>query len=693
MTHPQLRFYAVHIVFLFFFPVFFSGCESIPKQETDANASATTYEFANHAPGVRYVGDAECAVCHNDIFQTYKQTGMGRSFYKPTTENVIEDYTSNNHVYDPASNLHYEMQAKAGNFYQTEYRLNAKGKRIHELTYQVDYIVGSGNQARTYLRVENGFVYEMPVTWFQEKNSWGLSPGYQVENHRFSRPVLEACMNCHNSFSDYTPYSLNHYGKIQEGIGCERCHGPGEKHVDKRFSKVRYDSLQTGERDSSIVNPAHLTAEGQMDVCSQCHLQGKVSVMKADKNEADFRPGMALKEWKTVFVDGQPADDKFQVASHGARMSLSACYTESAGQLTCITCHDPHQPAATFSRAVYNNQCIDCHQIERLSNNFAEADHRATADCIDCHMPQGNTDDVLHVNFTDHWIRKTPLRQAEKQNGKSAAINLKPFWIENDPAAAVRLGIAYLSYYGESGRQQQHLEKAIELLTAGLQKVPDHVNGLYNLGNAYYLSDQPADARPHLQKAADLDKENARAHFLLGQTLHKLDRKDEAAEAYQKALAMMPANSAASTVLGDLQLQSGDKNAALATYRKAVKNQPSYAPGHIGMGEYYAYQKSDIKTARYHLQNALKLAPDDLRALYNLGYLDMMEGKQRRAKSFFERAVRVNPNFAPAYGNLAFIYNSLGETDVAIEYLRKVLAITPDDPQAKSLLKQLESTR
>ena len=85
--------------------------------------SRKAYAFLNFDPKVEYVGDEECADCHSEIYQTFKQTGMGRSFYLPTTENIIEDYTKNNHVYDPKSNLHYEVYEKDGRFFQSEYRL------------------------------------------------------------------------------------------------------------------------------------------------------------------------------------------------------------------------------------------------------------------------------------------------------------------------------------------------------------------------------------------------------------------------------------------------------------------------------------------------------------------------------------------------------------------------------------------
>ena len=78
-------------------------------------------DFENLAADVAYVGNKECAYCHQDIYQSFLRTGMGRSFYRPGAQPDIEDYTDNNHVFDRKNNLHYEMIAAADGYYQVEY--------------------------------------------------------------------------------------------------------------------------------------------------------------------------------------------------------------------------------------------------------------------------------------------------------------------------------------------------------------------------------------------------------------------------------------------------------------------------------------------------------------------------------------------------------------------------------------------
>ena len=36
-----------------------------------------------------FVEPAACGGCHRQIYDTYRQTGMGRSFYRPAPENTV----------------------------------------------------------------------------------------------------------------------------------------------------------------------------------------------------------------------------------------------------------------------------------------------------------------------------------------------------------------------------------------------------------------------------------------------------------------------------------------------------------------------------------------------------------------------------------------------------------------------------
>src|SRR5260370_36784221 len=64
-----------------------------------------------------YVDARVCAACHRQVDQDYRQTGLGRSFFRPTTANTIVDYTQNNAYYQALSDSHYRMIRRDGQYF------------------------------------------------------------------------------------------------------------------------------------------------------------------------------------------------------------------------------------------------------------------------------------------------------------------------------------------------------------------------------------------------------------------------------------------------------------------------------------------------------------------------------------------------------------------------------------------------
>src|SRR5262245_22663060 len=59
-----------------------------------------------------------CAGCHRDIWETYRRTGMARSFYRPSPEKMAEDFSSRNTYYHQASDTYFTMFRRGDQYYQ-----------------------------------------------------------------------------------------------------------------------------------------------------------------------------------------------------------------------------------------------------------------------------------------------------------------------------------------------------------------------------------------------------------------------------------------------------------------------------------------------------------------------------------------------------------------------------------------------
>src|SRR5262249_40751503 len=155
---------------------------------------------------------------------------------------------------------------------------------------------------------------------------------YAKENQHFERPINSECLSCHSNYADAVENTVNRFREpIFRGyaIGCERCHGPGELHVRLRDT----DKNWQGEIDYTIVHPAKRAtvlnrSELREAVCQQCHLQGQTRFLRAGRQTFDYRPGLPMHLFWSVFV--QPAESSdLKAVSQVEQMYASRCFRAS----------------------------------------------------------------------------------------------------------------------------------------------------------------------------------------------------------------------------------------------------------------------------------------------------------------------------------------------------------------------------
>jgi hypothetical protein len=103
------------------------------------------------APENGYVDSKICATCHREIAANYATTGMARSFFKPAAATAIENFRKSPEYYHALSDSHYSMTIRDGQYFQRRWQLDGGGKEINVEELKIDYVMGSGNHARSYL--------------------------------------------------------------------------------------------------------------------------------------------------------------------------------------------------------------------------------------------------------------------------------------------------------------------------------------------------------------------------------------------------------------------------------------------------------------------------------------------------------------------------------------------------------------
>src|SRR5262249_11779571 len=151
---------------------------------------------------------------------------------------------------------------------------------------------------------------------------------------------------------------------------------------------------------AAIVNPARLPSDRQMEVCLQCHLETTSlplphSMLQYGRAPFAYKPGEPLGQFMLFFdhAPGSKYENDFEIAHSAYRLRKSKCFIQSAGRMTCTTCHNPHD--IPRSSEPYNAVCATCH---------AGIHPTAMNDCVACHMPKRRTQDVIHAVMTDHLI-------------------------------------------------------------------------------------------------------------------------------------------------------------------------------------------------------------------------------------------------------------------------------------------------
>ena len=681
------------------------GCGEEETAEEPAVPAAAAQEEGPH-----YVGDESCATCHGDMYLSFHQTGMGRSLGEFDPESMDIGLPMDEPVYDQQSDYYYEVFVRGDTLFQREYRLDEEGEVSYERVHPAEWVIGSGHATRTFLMNVNGYVTEMPLTWYVGRRVWDMSPGYRLINQRFSRPVSAECMTCHNAYAEHTEFTQAHYTDVPLGITCERCHGPASEHVEARLAGF----TPGGEDDTTIVNPADLPRQRQLGVCQQCHLTG-ITVLKPGESFTSYRPNMPLASHRSVFATEEQlaGSEEFGISSHALRLERSACFRNS--DMTCTTCHNPHEPIAELGSNHYNEICMSCHALPDLRAEMPSADlrnaHTSEGNCVSCHMPKSGTSDIPHVVFTDHLIRvvSEEERGAIQEQTENRSLVASQYSTRRDPFELVRVlgdtlagdgasgrmalekAVAYFNFYERQHPVPAYLDRVIPLAREGLQSGHNFPEAEIALGRALMEKDSLVAAERVLEAAARRYPENAYAQYWLGQARQRGGHTELAIEALRAAWRLQPALLEAGIALAEGYTAAGNLQEGIRVLSQVLRSDPVHYPrAWNNIGFLYLRQRR-LNEAADALREAVQLQPDFAEALVNLGSVYLLRQEWEEAISVLTRATEVKPDYAAAYGNLGVAYARTGRTDRAREALARVLEITPNDQRARTLLRQLNN--
>jgi predicted CXXCH cytochrome family protein len=590
-----------------------------------------------------YVDPAVCAGCHAEIATNYARTGMGRSLHIVSKTAVEREFDGSSFLHAPSREL-FTFTLRDGIPWIRRSQRGPSGEEINVFEQRVDYVIGSGNQAISFLhRTRDNKLTEFPVTWYPESGGhWAMSPAYDRSDHPgFSREVNFACMLCHDAYprtalASDSPGETVFPAQLPEGIDCQRCHGPGQSHVE---------AVQRGKPEqeirASIVNPARLGHDRQNEICLQCHLETTssrlpASLLRTGRGVFSYRPGEPLGDF-ILALDRTPDAEhpnSVELVSAPYRLAKSACTLAGGKPLTCITCHDPHlalspEDSARKTEAI----CSSCHPA--LGNQ-----HPARQDCVACHMPRTSAADVIHASITDHFISKP--RAIVPIDAEINARNTKPYAGEvslyypkalaSNPASDLAFAIAQV--------QSNPVEalRRLNLFTADNQ--PQSTDFMAEIGRAFLLLSRPQQAAQWYQQALVKSRDNPAWLSGLGNAQLASGRPDLAADTFAKVAALTPWETDALFSLGQAYARQGKFTEAIQTLRDAVSRNPESAAAFNDLGG-TLLRTGSLKEAEDALREAVRIQPEFSSLRMNLADALIKEGKLHEAQEQLEEAIRV----------------------------------------------------
>lgn len=552
---------------------------------------------ARAGPSSGYVDDAVCASCHDSIARSYREVGMSRSFSRPRRETPVEGLVVAPFTHT-ASHRTYAIFWRGKRLVFRRWQTDDDGDERNVLEQDVDWILGSGNHARTYLyRTPSGELFQLPVAWYAETRALAMAPGYDRPDHEeVGRRVRRECMFCHNAYpetltGDERGDPQVFPASLPEGTGCQRCHGPGGEHVT-----LALRGAADAEVRAAVVNPAKLPPERRNDVCFQCHLQPSVAIpgtRRLGRSDYSFRPGQALGDYLVpmdIDAGPAPAEGRFEINHHPYRLLASRCAQKSGARLSCLTCHDPHRKVPPAERAAhYRAACLGCHGADDLRARHEESSRGIPfrshdSDCVACHMPPRRPQDVVHTRMTDHRIGiyldlaalVAPLAESEPRVDDVRLYGLAPA-----PAGAG--GDLYRALAAVSASGSAEALGALQRLGAGLPSFAREVDT--TLIPALLRRGDDGAAEPAIARLLQVRPDDPLALDWLSVVRARQGRRDEAVAILRRlsARGALPAESAVN--LGRLLLARGEDVPAREAFGEAARLRPNLLPAWLGLAQ------------------------------------------------------------------------------------------------------------
>ncbi|MBS0151317.1 MAG: tetratricopeptide repeat protein [Nitrospira sp.] len=292
----------------------------------------------------------------------------------------------------------------------------------------------------------------------------------------------------------------------------------------------------------------------------------------------------------------------------------------------------------------------------------------AIADAVKFNPQLGDARTALAQIYLAEGSADLALEQAQ------AAIQINPRNVQ----AAVVAGTAYL--------RKGDLAKSRKVFEAIAQAAPKEPIGPYNLGLVARAEKNTTKALAYFEEALAKRPTAFEPILQIVSIKSAQGKTQEARERVIKQLETAPNSPLLHNLVGQLWLNAKDPAQAEQSFKTAIEIDGSALAPYLNLAQLY-YQTGKVDQSVIEYQTILAKTPNAPAALMMLGIIHEGRKEYDKAKERYDQILKLNPRFAPAANNLAWlIAEQGGNLDVALSHAQTAREQRPEDPSIADTL-------
>ena len=232
---------------------------------------------------------------------------------------------------------------------------------------------------------------------------------------------------------------------------------------------------------------------------------------------------------------------------------------------------------------------------------------------------------------------------------------------------------------GQAYFRKKNYEKAEDALKRALSLSPSSPDTLYFLAEVYAAEQKDLQALELLLRAHKLAPQNTDVILLIGRLSMMQAYYEDATQILEEGVKLDPRRPDLRVALGKSYFNAGKVTEATREFEKLIEIDPSGA-SYALMGLCYRYLNR-FDDARKYFNQGLKKDPRNAVCLFNLGFIESMQGSYPQAERLLEESLHASPDYADALYELGKVKMAEKRYDEAIPLLRKCATLATQKAQ------------